>query len=100
MAKKTDERYDHAALTEMAKAFQAAAETLNQTMQTAKQISQMMESGALEGDAGDAFRAAINGDLTKKLTNLSAKMKEMQGDVNKAMSENKAAVAEAKSRFN
>lgn len=100
MAQKTDERYDHAALTEMSKAFQQAAETLQQTMSSSKEISNMMESGALEGDAGDQFRSVINETLLKKLNNLREKMLEMKKDVDKAMAENKAAVGEAKSRFN
>jgi uncharacterized protein YukE len=100
MAQKTDERYDHAALTEMAKAFKQASETLKQTMNSAKQISQMMESGALEGDTGDAFRAGINETLMKKLNGLEAKMLDMEKDIKKALEENKAAVGDSKQQFN
>jgi uncharacterized protein YukE len=100
MAQKTDERYDHAALTEMSKAFQQAAETLQQTMNSSKEISKMMESGALEGDAGDQFREIIGTALIKKLTNLHAKMLELKKDVDDAMSTNKQAVSDAKGRFN
>jgi uncharacterized protein YukE len=100
MANKTDERYDHAALKEMAKAFQQASETLRQTMTIAKQISQLMESGALQGDTGDEFRAGIDTTLTKKLKNLDAKMVEMKKDIENAMRENKAAESDSRAKFN
>jgi uncharacterized protein YukE len=100
MANKTDERYDHAALKEMAKAFQQASETLKQTMNVAKQISQMMQSGALEGDTGDEFRNGIDTTLTKKLNNLDAKMLDMKKDIENAIRENEAAVRDSREKYN
>ncbi len=90
---------NHNSMTQMAKSFQQAEKQLEETVSTMKNLAKQMEDGALQGDGGQAFVAAINGPLTKKLNVLKQKMKELEGDVKKAQQANREAEGTAKGRF-
>ena len=57
------ERMVQGSMDEMSKAFHHAHRTLEATIKASKDIAKMMEDGALQGEGGDEFRAAITGKL-------------------------------------
>jgi uncharacterized protein YukE len=93
------ERMVQASMDEMAQAFQRAQKTLEETVTAARAIAQMMEGGALLGEAGDEFRNAINSKLVTKVTRLGAKLGEMQRDVIEAANRIHEAEQRAQGRF-
>lgn len=94
-----DVRMNYASMERMEKAFRHAAQTLEQTMRTANEINKTMEGGALQGQAGDQFRAAINDKLNKRLKTLQDKMLEMAQDIKGAVQATRDGVTTAQSRF-
>jgi uncharacterized protein YukE len=94
-----DVRMNYASMERMEKAFRQAAQTIEQTMRTANEISRLMENGALQGQAGDQFRAAINDKLNKRLQVLQAKMQELSQDVKGAVQATRDGISTAQSRF-
>jgi WXG100 family type VII secretion target len=94
-----DERMNYESMTKMANEFKAAQDQLQQTLSSMTNASKMMGDGALLGSGGDTFREAIDQKLKKKLTKMIEKMKELEGDINKAVDENKKAVETGKKGF-
>lgn len=72
---------------------------MEQTVNVAQGIVQLMKEGALLGQAGNEFQQAIEGVLIPKVKTLEKKVQEMEVDVNKAKERIKLAMAEAKARF-
>jgi len=94
-----DVRMNYSSMERMEKAFRQAAQTIEQTTRTAAEINKMMEGGALQGEAGDQFRAAINDKLNKRLKVLNDKMLELAQDIKGAVSATRDGVSTAQSRF-
>lgn len=94
-----DVRMNYGSMEKMEKAFRQAAQTIEQTTRTANEIAKMMEGGALQGEAGDQFRAAINDKLNKRLKALNEKMLELAQDIKGAVSATRDGVKTAQSRF-
>ena len=64
-----------------------------------EKIAKVFEDGALLGTAGDAFRDAIRSKLIKRMKVIGEKLKELEGDVNGAVSFTRDGVSNAQSRF-
>lgn len=92
-------RMNYDTMRAMTKEFKAAQQQLEETIKVVTKQGSQMESGGLQGQAGDTFRGAINGPLTKALKRLSAKMGELAGDVDGARAKLEDGVKTAKSRF-
>ena len=86
-------------MREMNKQFTAAQAQLTDTLTAVKKLGKDMEGGALQGQAGQTFQAALNGPLTKALQELSRKMGELAGDVDGARAKLEEGVTTSKSRF-
>ena len=86
-------------MREMNKEFTAAQAQLQDTLQAVKKLGKDMEGGALQGQAGQTFTAAINGPLTKALQKLSGKMKELAGDIEGARAFYEDGETKSQSRF-
>ncbi len=86
-------------MREMTKEFQAAQKQLQETMQAVKKQAKDIEGGALLGQAGQTFQAALNGPLTKALQKLSDKMKELADDVEGARAFYEDGEKKSQSRF-
>jgi len=97
MTEKVRMNYD--TMRAMNKEFTAAQQTLEDTIKAVSTVGKDMEGGGLQGEAGQAMVAAINGPLTKALKKLSAKMNELAGDVDGARAKLQDGVKTAKSRF-
>ena len=95
----TDVRMNYGSMENMAKAFHQSHDQLQETVGQMEKIAKMLEDGALLGVAGDALRDSVRSKLMKRLKILSAKMKEMEGDINGAVSATRDGVATAQSRF-
>ena len=94
-----DVRMNYSSMESMEKAFRQAAQTIEQTTRAAAEISKTMEGGALQGDAGDQFRTAINDKLDKRLKVLHDKMMELSQDIKGAVEATRDGVSTAQSRF-
>jgi len=94
-----DVRMNYDSMREMTTAFKEAKQQLVEIKEAAKKQGSEMEAGALQGQAGETFRAAINGPLTKALQKLADKMGELAEDVDKARAELEEGVTTAKGRF-
>lgn len=94
-----DVRMNYGSMERMEKAFRQAAQMIEQTTRASTEISKMMEGGALQGDAGDQFRAAINDKLNKRLKVLNDKMTELAQDIKGAVEATRDGVKSAQSRF-
>lgn len=94
-----DTRMNYSSMENMQKAFTQAASTLENTARSAKEIARMMQGGALQGMAGDAFVEAINSKLTPRLKALNEKMTELASDIKGAIQFTRDGVKTAQSRF-
>lgn len=92
-------RMNYATMREMTKEFQKARKELEETLKAVQKQGSEMEGGALQGQAGETFRNAINGPLTKALKKLAAKMGELAQDVDGARARLEDGVKTAKTRF-
>ena len=97
MTEKVRMNYD--TMRAMNKEFTAAQQQLEDTIKAVSTVGKDMEGGGLQGEAGQAMVAAINGPLTKALKKLSEKMKELAGDVDGARARLEDGVKTAKTRF-
>jgi len=94
-----DVRMNYDTMEKMAKAFDAAARQMEETQKAADGLGKEMEGGALQGEGGTAFKAAIDGPLTKSLNKLRDKMLELSKDINGAVKATRDGVSTAESRF-
>ncbi|MCB0167086.1 MAG: WXG100 family type VII secretion target [Anaerolineae bacterium] len=92
-------KLDYGKAEDMIKAFNAGEEQLKQTNAQMKKIAEQLQSGALLGKGGEAFKDAINGSLVPSITKLTDKFKEMAGDVQAAINFMQEADRRAKSKF-
>jgi uncharacterized protein YukE len=94
-----DVRMNYETMDKMAKAFSAAKQQLEETEKAVQRLGKNLEDGALQGEGGTAFKAAIDGPLMKALKKLDAKMGELSSDINGAISATRDGVKDAQSRF-
>jgi uncharacterized protein YukE len=95
----TDVKMNYQSMEQMATAFKNANSQVETSMNEMKKLAKMMEDGALVGMGGDAFRAAIEQKLLKRMRVLADKMAELQGDINGAIAATRDGVSTAQSRF-
>jgi len=86
-------------MREMNKEFTAAQAQLQDTLTAVKKLGKDIEGGALQGQAGQTFQAALNGPLTKALQKLSEKMKELADDIEGARAFYEDGEKKSQSRF-
>jgi uncharacterized protein YukE len=94
-----DVRMNYGSMEKMAKTFNQANQQIETSMREMEKIAKVFEDGALLGTAGDAFRDAIRSKLIKRMKVISDKMKELEQDVNGAVSATRDGVTTAQSRF-
>jgi len=90
---------NYGTMREMNKGFKSAQTQLQETLTAVQKLAKEMEGGALQGQAGQTFQGAINGQLTKALKKLSDKMGELANDVEGARAYYEDGVKDAQSRF-
>jgi uncharacterized protein YukE len=94
-----DVKMNYQSMEQMAAAFKNAHSQVESSMTEMKKLAQMMGDGALVGMGGDAFKAAIEQKLLKRMKVLSDKMAELQKDINGAVAATRDGVSTAQSRF-
>lgn len=94
-----DVKMNYGSMDKMKTAFKQAHTQLNNSMDQMKSLAQMMQNGALQGDAGAAFVNAINRTLMKRMKALHEKMMQMEKDIQEAVNAKKEGVTTAKGRF-
>jgi uncharacterized protein YukE len=94
-----DVKMNYGSMEQMEKAFSNAHKQVEDSMREMKKLAQMMGDGALVGMGGDAFKAAIEQKLMKRMKVLSEKMKELEQDVRGAVQATRDGVSTAQSRF-
>jgi WXG100 family type VII secretion target len=96
---KPDVRMNYDSMELMASEFQIAASQVKDTMKDMSNIVQMMEGGALLGQGGETFRAAITDQLMPNLNILEEKLAEMADDVNAAVRFTRDGVEDSRKKF-
>jgi WXG100 family type VII secretion target len=96
---KPDVRMNYDSMDKMASEFKAAASQVKDTMKDMSNIVQMMEGGALLGQGGETFRAAITDQLMPNLNILEEKLAEMSDDVNAAVRFTRDGVEDSRKKF-
>jgi WXG100 family type VII secretion target len=86
-------------MREMTKEFQNAEKQLRETMSAVKKQAKDIEGGALLGQAGQDFQAALTGPLNKALEKLATKMQELAGDIEGARAFYEDGETKSQSRF-
>ena len=94
-----DVRMNYDTMREMKSAFDQAKGQLEEILESTKKQGSEMEAGALQGQAGETFRAALSGPLASALQKLAEKMGELAGDVDAARRELEEGVRDARNRF-
>jgi len=92
-------RVNYAALEDMAAHCKKVAERLQQTSELGKKIAGEMNNGAMVGDTGATFSAALTGPFTGAIGKLGAKFNEVADDIKKAVDDMKKADSSAGSNF-
>lgn len=92
-------RVNYAALTEMADHCAKVADRLRQTVETGKKVAGDMNNGALVGDTGATFSAALSGPFSTSVGKLADKFTEVADDIKKAMDDMKKADSSAGGNF-
>lgn len=77
-------------MQEMAEQLLKVEQRLQETVQLGRSISQEMQGGALIGDVGEAFAAALNGKFASQTMRLSQKFGEVGKDVKAAIADMQA----------
>jgi WXG100 family type VII secretion target len=92
-------KMNYPAMEEMAKYCDYANQQVLQTMSVGLRVAKMMRDGALVGDAGEAFAAALEGPYKGGCEKLAEKLREIAGDIRGAMADMKAADQGAAGKF-
>lgn len=92
-------KMEYPLMEEMKRTFQSGRESLQDATNSLKAIADKMEQGALLGQAGSAFAEAVRGSLMGAVQKLSDKFEELEGDIQYAVDQMKAAEEKAKSSF-
>ena len=92
-------RVNYGALEDMAQHCTKVAEKLSQTQQLAMKVAAEMSNGALVGDTGEQFSAALSGPFSNAVLRLMAKFLEVSGDIRGAIADMQAADRGASANF-
>ncbi|MCB2179501.1 WXG100 family type VII secretion target [bacterium] len=92
-------RVNYGALEDMAQHCTKVAEKLSQTQQMAMKIAAEMSNGALVGDTGEQFSAALSGPFSSAVLRLMGKFLEVSGDIRGAIADMQAADRGASANF-
>lgn len=92
-------KMNYAAMDEMAAHCQKVAERLLQTVELGKKVASEMNNGALVGETGSTFAAALSGPFATAIGKLSAKFGEEAEDIKKAIEDMKKADSSAGAQF-
>lgn len=92
-------RVNYQALEDMARHCDRLAQRLGETQQTAAKIAAQMVDGALVGDTGEQFAAALNGPFSQSVNRMQEKFVEIAGDIRGAIADMKSADRSAGSNF-
>jgi uncharacterized protein YukE len=82
-----DVRFVYEDLAQLAQLLQQGAQQIEETARAAQQVAQILESGALLGQAGDNFANGLQSRLVPRTMRLSHKFEELSQDVRGAMSD-------------
>jgi uncharacterized protein YukE len=94
-----DVRMNYAQMEEAAAAYGQVASDLADLYDKMGKLAAQMEQGALLGEAGSDFKAAITEVLQRKIQLLGIKMNELENDLKGAVSKMRDGVDTATSRF-
>jgi WXG100 family type VII secretion target len=92
-------KMEYPLMDEMKQTFQSSRDILQDTTNSLKSIADKMEQGALLGQAGQAYAEAVRGALMGAVQKLSDKFEELEGDIQYAVDQMKAAEEKTKSTF-
>lgn len=92
-------RVNYPALEEMAQHCIKVAQKLAETQQLAAKIAAGMVDGALVGDTGEAFAAALNGPFSQSVNRMQEKFMEVSQDIRSAMASMRQADTSAGGNF-
>lgn len=84
-----DQKMVYASMEDMAKSFDKGAQQIQEMVPAMGKIADQMEQGALKGQGGQVFQAALKETLTKKLNDINKALTDLSGDITKAMTEMK-----------
>lgn len=92
-------KLNYPAMQDMAAHCKQVAQRLQETIKVVQGIASQMENGALVGEAGQNFCAAIRDGFIPGVTRFSEKFNEIAKDIEGAIADMKAEDAEAGGRF-
>jgi len=92
-------RVNYPALQEMAQHCVKVAQKLGDTQQMAAKIAAGMVDGALVGDTGEQFAAALNGPFSQAVSRMQQKFMEVSQDIRGAIADMQAADRSAGGNF-
>ncbi len=94
-----DVKMNYQSMENMEKAFRAANQQVQESIQEMEKVAKTLEDGALLGMAGDAFKDAIRSKLEKRMKVIADKMAELERDINGALIATRDGITTATSRF-
>jgi len=93
-------KLNYPAMQEMAQQCKSVSQRLLETIRLAQQIAQEMQGGALVGDPGEAFSAALTSAFCPAVMKLSQKFEEVAKDIEGAIADMQASDRSAGGLFN
>lgn len=78
-------KMDYELMAEMKEAFQRGAEDLDDSLHQVGNLAEMLESGGLIGEGGEAFSDALRGVLSNKIKMIRDKFEELARDIQHAV---------------
>lgn len=90
---------EYGSMEEMKRVFADGGKSLEDLNSQVKQWATMVNDGVLLGDAGEALAEAFVTRLSPKIQMLAEKMKELEGDIAKAVDDFQAAEKKAAGMF-
>ncbi len=98
-----DVKMNYSSMENMEKAFHAAQQQVQDSIQEMEKIAKILEgdgnNGALLGTAGDAFKDAIRSKLEKRMKVIADDMGDLEKDINGALVATRDGITTATSRF-
>ncbi len=94
-----DVKMNYSSMENMEKAFQQAAQQIQESISAMGKVHQTLEGGALLGQAGTAFAEAISSKLSPTMKTIAEGMTKLQQDIGGAVSATRDGVTTATSRF-
>jgi uncharacterized protein YukE len=94
-----DVKMNYQSMENMEKAFHAAQQQVQESMQEMEKVAKSLEDGALLGQAGNAFKDAIRSKLEKRMKVIADQMGELERDINGALIATRDGITTATSRF-